>query len=508
MKPSLNYIFCKIGQVVEGARLEDGSAWRFEFEWISVASADTVARNGFLYCIDADAHVAASQKEGARFACVVREGIASRYAGVPRVVVPESCDMALLFDHVVDEVDRFRHWDEAISEILLGEASLQELLDATFALVPRPMYIADVCWRMLACADDDMNEMSSYWLHEIRHGCLPVDAIERLNASGEYDSVVGSNRAFMVRTKAFNIDYIAKTVKHRGRPLAFFFIINTWGDLGPCEIEVADKLGKRLGHVFGSKKEGVLGGESEQTGLAAVLGSAQTSAKQLASALAATTGWKMTGDYHMAGLRIRESEQGNALSRMHVESLLGSGFDSCVIPGDGMALCAYRNVGDDPEALLVHVDYCARTLGRDVLVGHRFGNFSAAPLYYRQFKLLLQDDGFFESAHPHAVRYDTLVPKMLARWCRNRMPPLYEVDALAAHDAEHGTEYVRTLYMYLMCGCNAVATAGVLYLHRNSLHNRLERIRELSGIDMDDADARLGLMLALNGKLYAGEGAL
>ena len=39
--------------------------------------------------------------------------------------------------------------------------------------------------------------------------------------------------------------------------------------------------------------------------------------------------------------------------------------------------------------------------------------------------------------------------------------------------------------------------AESLYLHRNSLLYRLERIREISGLDLDDPDDRFSLQLAL-----------
>jgi purine catabolism regulator len=68
---------------------------------------------------------------------------------------------------------------------------------------------------------------------------------------------------------------------------------------------------------------------------------------------------------------------------------------------------------------------------------------------------------------------------------------------LAEYDASHNTQLVSTLEAFFAHRGNASQTAASLYLHRNSLLYRLERIHEISGLDLDDADDRFSLQLAL-----------
>jgi hypothetical protein len=56
---------------------------------------------------------------------------------------------------------------------------------------------------------------------------------------------------------------------------------------------------------------------------------------------------------------------------------------------------------------------------------------------------------------------------------------------------------LRTLEVYLDCGCEVRAAAERLHLHRTSLYYRLGRIAELTGHDLSDGGARLELHLAL-----------
>lgn len=68
---------------------------------------------------------------------------------------------------------------------------------------------------------------------------------------------------------------------------------------------------------------------------------------------------------------------------------------------------------------------------------------------------------------------------------------------LISHDEEHNAELVETLEAFFACHGNLSQTAGRLHIHRNTLTYRLERISEITQLDMDDADARFSLQLAL-----------
>ncbi|WP_416386792.1 helix-turn-helix domain-containing protein [Blautia producta] len=70
------------------------------------------------------------------------------------------------------------------------------------------------------------------------------------------------------------------------------------------------------------------------------------------------------------------------------------------------------------------------------------------------------------------------------------------LSVLDRYDCRNHTELKKTLKEYLNCERNYVKTAARLYIHRNSLLYRLKRIEELTGIDLDNEEIRLHLMLS------------
>jgi purine catabolism regulator len=68
---------------------------------------------------------------------------------------------------------------------------------------------------------------------------------------------------------------------------------------------------------------------------------------------------------------------------------------------------------------------------------------------------------------------------------------------LISHDDNKNAELVDTLEAFFACHGNLSQTANRLHIHRNTLTYRLDRIATITQLDLDDADARFSLQLAL-----------
>ena len=71
------------------------------------------------------------------------------------------------------------------------------------------------------------------------------------------------------------------------------------------------------------------------------------------------------------------------------------------------------------------------------------------------------------------------------------------VAPLIAYDEQYETELVRTLETFLDEDANVARTAERLFTHRHTIRYRLERVRELTGLDVGSTDGRERLGLGL-----------
>jgi sugar diacid utilization regulator len=80
----------------------------------------------------------------------------------------------------------------------------------------------------------------------------------------------------------------------------------------------------------------------------------------------------------------------------------------------------------------------------------------------------------------------TVVERLVRTW----LGPLLD------YDARKHSDLVTTLTCYLECAGSYDATAAALVVHRSTLKYRLQRIRDISGHDLNESDARFNLQLA------------
>jgi DNA-binding PucR family transcriptional regulator len=101
--------------------------------------------------------------------------------------------------------------------------------------------------------------------------------------------------------------------------------------------------------------------------------------------------------------------------------------------------------------------------------------------------LAFEDTGAYRLLLP-AMSED---PAELQRFYEETVAPL------VAYDDQYETELVQTLETFLDADGNVAGTAQRLFTHRHTIRYRLERVRDLTGLDVSSTDGRERLGLGL-----------
>ncbi len=91
-------------------------------------------------------------------------------------------------------------------------------------------------------------------------------------------------------------------------------------------------------------------------------------------------------------------------------------------------------------------------------------------------------------------------------YAAEQLPELqtFQTEALGLledYDRAHNAELIRTLEAFFAANCSPKEAASLLHVHRNTVLYRLDRIGEITGLDLNAADVRLRLHLALHVRL-------
>jgi len=162
--------------------------------------------------------------------------------------------------------------------------------------------------------------------------------------------------------------------------------------------------------------------------------------------------------------------------------------------------------GDDaPEVTLARARRLAQRLGQYGTVG--VSSFYADPAEFARaiqeaelvLDVLRQNDGAggFDSQDIGTGTYRLLFRVLASH--PEEVRSFYEdtVAPIVRYDDQYRTDLVGTLESYLEQNCNMNATAAAIYAHRHTVAYRLERVKELTGLDpmLSEDRERLGLGL-------------
>lgn len=163
-----------------------------------------------------------------------------------------------------------------------------------------------------------------------------------------------------------------------------------------------------------------------------------------------------------------------------------------------------------PEAIRQQVDQFAEKIYQllkqegllqriTIGIGRPYTNYRELSASYREAgrslqKLELSNQltiAHFEDLGIYRILSHELIQPDIIQFAQEVLGPLIQ------YDQERDSDLLGTLRSYLECGRNVKRVSEVMYTHYNTVIYRLQRIREIAGIDLEDSDTMLNMHIAL-----------
>lgn len=133
-------------------------------------------------------------------------------------------------------------------------------------------------------------------------------------------------------------------------------------------------------------------------------------------------------------------------------------------------------------------------------VGQLYNDLLSIPRSYREAQHAVKIGRALNGPNTIACFAELGIYRMLLQFAQTQNPNEFFCEALQRlleYDQQADKELVKTLTAFLECNGNLTETSDRLFIHRNTLKYRLERIRDITQIDLDDSENRLMLHLGL-----------
>lgn len=284
---------------------------------------------------------------------------------------------------------------------------------------------------------------------------------------------------------------VCMPVRDGGQTLGYIWILDPREELGADELERVRSTAAEISAVLARSSRREIGDEAE---LVEQLRSPDPHTRERAAAVASARHLLGEGPAIVclvcAGAGAGEPVEAarRAVRRLSIGQALAA-----TVP-EGAALVA--SLGD-PVLRTLSEDEIAAWLRTVAAAGAPVGQSAPTPS-------TALDEGFRQAGL--ALRVARRRPSGVAAWetlgadrLLVQLPPTITADlpARLARFLREEPVLVETLTAFLDAGGDVKATATALSLHRSGLYYRLQRIQELSGLDLDDGDDRLLAHLAI-----------
>lgn len=425
-------------------------------------------------------------------------GEGSELFGKELPTISATCNLAELHDAVSSLFEELHSWDADMQKVSWMPDAIPQIIAIAVKQIPHPMYVADPGYKIYAMSDHpDMRQMSYSWRYAADQGYLPLDIMLNLYESEELRKSKYSNQACITSSDHFYTRFTNYVVKKDKVVYGHFFVIEISQPFKDYEIELIQMIGDAVRQALtrNTQFSSISGSLYEHFFIDVLEGTLTNTARMYTQleALNLLETWRFgvlrieAGDYDTIRLRSLcnavEERIKNTLTVFHKQ---------------GVTAIVHLPSERSFETFLNEVKVFLRATKLNAGMSDLFENFqqlsigfnqAVAGLHSADKKNMAQLVHFSDVAYSHFVLQNT----------KNIQseeyihPGLFKV---REYDKKSDAQLMDTLRCYLENDRMAGDTADQLFIHRNTLMKRLDKIQTLGDINLGHYETIKRLILS------------
>jgi hypothetical protein len=416
------------------------------------------------------------------------------------ISLPTDTDICGLFNAVIGIFEQFNDWNTALQTNLLEQQGFQSLIEILGTMVEHPAYLVDSSFKVMEINGSPLIEKTSdIWkcLKDRRY--LPLKIIAGLHDNNKFIWLKSNESAILRTSPYFNRPFICRSIWHDGSFQGLLFIVQYDRRLLPSDFEIVEYFVKVLSKAFFTDQKHVItrGAIYEHFMIDMLNGTLKD--KDIITDQLSIMGWQITGTYYLFKCEVSSVDElmiKSLCSRLeNVESGKPLYYDGSIV-----SIFSIQN-SDHIPVLKANLSSLLKDASRKGALSDCFFEFHRLHEHYRQASVALE---FGIRLHPDAnlFSYSNYAVFDMLKLCENSIDLFAlchkALFCLRDYDKQHGAEYLRTLYEYIRNERSLVKTAAALYIHKNSLSYRLDKMLGFLNIDLEDSNTRMHLLISFS----------
>ncbi len=412
-----------------------------------------------------------------------------------------------LFSEISSIFFFFQGWSQQVQNAVIEKKPLDELCGLLSQVTSNPWYLADASFRIQAISYSlDVAELSVIWKFMCSQHHVPMDTILKLAESGKLEKMNHIQHAYIEEASPFNFPYVSKTIFSSQGIIGHFFIIGVYNKISAYEKELAEFFGNLLNQQVeaDSTYMPTLGRYYDNYFIDLIEGSDSADRKVLPEVfrrLSWTTSDLYTlivfqspmahrGEAAIDGLKIQVLEKMYPCKAFPYQNKI-----AVILNASQLSDRSGRRREIQKMVLRILRDFEGAAGCSQLFEGDH--GFESLNVYYQQ-ALVALDFAQSQAKSPMAEYGEVALPYLCQKLSEILPAPMFchpGMDILRHYDMENHTDLENTLYQYILLEQNTAETARQLFIHRNSLLYRLDKIQALTNLRLENPGDRVRILL-------------
>lgn len=419
---------------------------------------------------------------------------------LPVLWLHKEYDFAAVLCQVQSVFNLFHKWSNMVYEAATKRQPLSNIFNLLNIVTANPWYLADTSFRMIVIKDEPLFcETSSIWRFQYTRGYLPMATIFKMIETNELDSMNGAHRACIFYPKSFNQPFVSKTIFSPDGIVAHFYIISLYSKLTEYEVEIADFFGDVITEMLSHDNDYIStsGGFYDNYFIDLIEG--RLTKESILKDVVTSLYWNIEDFYSVVVFNSRDDETTkNTINNIQIHIIENTLPCKAFIYKDYVVAIVNQTKmkEENLESLLYSI---INQFGNCAGYSEAFQNLEQVKEFYLQSVAALQY-AQEKNKKLEVMPYEKIALKHICKVLNQNLPSNLivhpAINTLRKYDIEKDSNLCETLYYYLVNEQNTQATAKQLYIHRNSMMYRLEKIKSLTDVDLNDMNTRARLVLS------------
>lgn len=413
------------------------------------------------------------------------------------IEVRDGTDAEVVFNEVQRTFLRYDLWEETLYNVVDDDASIQALLDASTHVLEGTLDVVDAGFRLLATtsgAEGDDERVSPV---ADEGGNISPGSVSAFLA--EHEPMMRVEKPFIIEVAG--VSNLNVNLLEGDEYLGCLTLIAPHGKTcdetdAPILVFLAAMVKRALARLD-IRSDATKG--SLKASLRTLVDSGTLDALSLSSLRA------QRGSY--VCVKVRPASRLTRLPLAYVRNVVSASLPDTIAfeHGQSCVVAFVRLDGLAPEGgrrreLVRRLEELTGVIGIKAGVSDHLLGLESARTYYLQASIALDNGTALAPERSVYLFQDLALPELLMNALGELPVEAYYTPGmrrLFEHDEHSAVSYVETLECLLRNNMNVTHAARELYLHRSTLIERLRHIREAMGGELDEADLRLRIQLAL-----------